>query len=588
MQRPESSGRGSTPRSNHSHKIFDPQQNLIRFSREGDYMTAERMVEHVLVTGAPHSSKSSATMRLLMEAAMSSGAGVFVHAAKFSAVRDAMHAAKRAGCKKIIYFGPGSGQCFNWADYEYRDFGDGKGRVDNLMSVFKSMVEVTMRGAGQKESEPFWQFMNDQGFTNLFFMDGQAKGSIDLSRILEMWQTLPKSFEDLNDPEGVFSLATLIEAEKNCPPEQLRSLRLAKNWLLKQMPGLSERTRSCVEAMAIGMLDIHARDLMQEAMGGKSTWTPEDLEDGAVIVCGWDVLRHGVLGKLIQVGCKKSIQRFINRRLERFQGRMDECRPIIMFADEAQFFIDSGDQEYLRTSREARGGCVWAIQSIPSAVDELGGGSVAENKARATFGMFQTKIYHYNNCDITNEQCARWIGQDMQRRPGGSVGVDPRGQVVRGDNWSEQPYYLIPPIAFQRLARGGEGEKWNVRAIVTMAGHKWKCNDEKYWAKIKLFQNVDKAKIIWRRWPWAPIWMFSDKAPSARIWLLHVPLTQIWREVRLEFEQECVASLMRTDGVKEGAWWLARMTVRVASAAFKRWWAFWVDDRETLLGGDHE
>jgi hypothetical protein len=562
MLRPDAPAPPATRANNNT---FDPQKRLIRFSREGDYLTSERMEEHILVIGATHSSKSSATMRLLMESAMASGAGVFVHSAKISAAWDAMDAAKRAGCKRIIDYSPGSGERFSWADYEYQDFGDGKGRVDNLMSVFNTMVEVTMRSSGQKESEPFWAYMQSQGMTNLLFIDGEANGSIDVSRILAMWQSIPQGFGDLEDLQRLLSVATLIEAEKKCPPEKRRALALAKNWLVRQMPALSERTRSCVEAMAIGMLDAHARDIMQEAMGGKSTWTPEDLEAGAVVVCGYDVMRYGGIGKLIQVGCKKSIQRFVGRRLARFRGRLRECCPIIIVADEAGFFIDSGDQEYLRTSREGRGGCVWAIQSIPSVVDELGGGAVAENKVKATLGMFQTKIYHYNDCDVTNEQSARWIGQDMQRRPGGSIGTDSRGKVNRGESWSEQPYFLVPPIAFQQaLPRGGEAEKWNVRAFVTMAGHKWKCNDGKHWAKIKLFQSCTPGDGFDVGYPWAPIWMFLEKVATARQWAFHRSLREVWSAWRKE--------------TSEGKPW----------EIIRRWWAFWIDDRETLLGGGHE
>jgi hypothetical protein len=581
----------STPTGYHTganNNTFDRQKKIVRWSRERDYLTSERAEQHVLIVGATGASKTSATMDLLARGVFEAGFGAFVHSAKISAATDMIKAAKAAGCKRIIYWGPGSGQRFNPWSYEYQDFGDGKGRVDNLMAVFKPLVEVMMRSSGDKESEPFWRYMNDQGFSNLFFVDGEANGSIDLSRILEMWQSLPQKWEHMEEPERFLAVAALIEAEKRCSPDKVRSLRLAKNWV-NQMIGLNDRTRSCVEAMAIGMLDAHAREIMQEAMGGESTWTPEDICDGAVVVCGYDVKRYGTIGKLIQVAAKKSIQRKIERRLAEYAGREVEMRPVIFLGDEIQFFIDSGDLDFLRTSRESRGGCIWSIQSIPSVVSELGGGAPAETLAKAVFGMFQTRIYHYNECDSTNEQCARWIGQDMQRRPGGSVGIDPRGQVNRGENWSEQPYYLVPPIAFLRLARGGEAEKWNVRAIVTMAGHKWKCNDGKSWAKIKFFQNVDKAKIPKYRWPWAPIWMFLDKVPSARSWSLHVPVSQALKGFWKKHYQYAIEEHLRKPIISEWRYtWVCFKGLWVVSwNCLKRPFAFWIDDRETLLGGDH-
>jgi hypothetical protein len=82
--------------------------------------------------------------------------GFFFHSAKPSAAEDAYDWARIAGRERdVIYYGPGRGESFNWPDYEYREFGNCMGRVDDLMAVFQSLVDVLMRSAGQKESEPF-------------------------------------------------------------------------------------------------------------------------------------------------------------------------------------------------------------------------------------------------------------------------------------------------------------------------------------------------------------------------------------------------------------------------------------------------
>jgi hypothetical protein len=582
-------------RVDHSTTNIDMQRPLVRWSRQGDIWTPERACEHTLIVGGIGSSKSTAGMNLTAMSLLESPDrfGFFFHSGKPSGADDAYDWARRAGRESdIIHYGPGSGESFNWPSYEYQDFGDGKGHVDNLMAVFKSLIEVIMRSAGQRESEPFWQFMQDQGMKNMFFIDGQANGGIDLSRILEMWQSIPQGFGDLYDPQQLLSMTALMEAEKKCPPEKRRSLALAKTWLLKQMPALSERTKSCVEAMAIGMLDPHARDIMQEAMGGESTWTPDSLDAGKIIICGWDIKRYDAIGKLIQVACKRSIQRWAERRLAKYpKGMRGGLLPIFLVADEAQFFIDGqADLDFLRTARESRAGCLWAVQSIPSVVAELGGGPVAENLFNAIAGMFETKIYHYNNCPITNRKCAEWIGEDMQKRPGGSIGIDPRGRVNRGENWSDQPYFLVPPIAWQRLPRGGEAERWNVRAFVTMARHEWKCNHRRYWAKIKLFQSCAPGDGHGVGWPSAPVWTFFEKVASARRWSLHVPLREAMKGWPTKFNEYVMREHVRKTIVTEGQ--LAKVEARalfsVTWKLLKRWWAFWIDDRETLLGGGHE
>src|SRR5258708_21946927 len=181
MFRPEAPAGPSGSRTNNPTIKINMQRPLVRWSRQGDIWTPERACEHTLIVGGIGSSKTTASMATMATALLESPDrfGFFFHSAKPSAADDAYEWARAAGREKdIIYYGPGSGHRFCWCDYEYQDFGDGRGRVDNLMAIFKSLVGVIMRSAGERESEPFWQFMNEQGMKNLFFIDGEASGNI--------------------------------------------------------------------------------------------------------------------------------------------------------------------------------------------------------------------------------------------------------------------------------------------------------------------------------------------------------------------------------------------------------------------------
>lgn len=587
------SARTSTPRANQT-ALYPSQRTIIQFSRQGDRLTSERVEQHVLVVGGTGSSKSTASMDMLTCGAMDAQFGCLILCAKASAADEAWEAAVRTGQeKRVIMFGPGSGQCFNWADYEYQNFGDGKGRVDNLMSVFTAMTEVMLRSSQGKQSEPFWEYLNLQGFRNLFFIDGKANGSIDLSRILKMWQSLPQNFDQLDEPHRRASLRALIEAKRRCNASDLRSFELAETWLTSQMPALSERTRSCIEAMAIGMLDPNARETMYEAMGGKSTWTPKSItEEGRIVIVAYDVKRYGGIGKLIQVACKKSVEMESERRLARYRGKMETCRPVAIIADELQFVLDSGDLDFLRTSREARAGMIGSIQSIPSVISELGGGAQAEVLADAIFGQFQTKVYHQNGCDSTNKKTSGWVGEKLVWTVGESEGTTVTEQGASqssGYNLSEQLRPLVPTIEFKRSARGGEANKYEVRVFVTMEGHFWKCNGGEDWARIKIFQHCEPSKshvLFWpllggrlraitefwlritaasplRYWndlflcdPRAPVSMFMDRVPTARIFVRHPPLMKL------------IPALWRAQD------WDERITL------IARWWGWWMGKTE--------
>jgi len=509
---------------------FDLTKELVRLSRHRDKFTGNRACEGVILIGSLGSAKSTSSLDLFGTAYLQARPkwGAIILCAKASAAEDARKMVYGAGrAADLIEYGPETDECLNWLDWEYRDFGDGVGRVDNLMEVFNSAMEIMQRSAGQKESEPFWKYANDQGMKNLFFIDAQGNGSIDLSRVLEMWQTLPRDFADLEEPDKFASLRTLLMAEMNCSPEQKRSLKMARNWIL-EMAGLSERTKSCIQQMAVGMIDPHARDLMHRAMGRKSTWTPEDIcERGKIVLISYDVKRYGMTGKLVNVLTKRCVERAIERRLAKYKGNMKALRPVAIICDEMPYFIDSADLEFLRTCRESRAACLWSFQSIPSVVAEFGGSSMAETQVKSILSLFGTKIIHQNDDPDTNKALADMISQDLRLRESYNQGQTPGGSSS-GRTWNLQWEHVVPTIAMKELKRGGAEYKWDVRAIMTMAGYKWHETGKSACA-VKFFQNVPdaiKENRLLKNFPRAPIYMLVDSRATARSFAWHTP---IWR-----------------------------------------------------------
>src|SRR5262249_50320274 len=104
---------------------FDLRKILVRFSREGDGLSEHRATQHVLNVGATGASKSTSVMDLLARSVMEAGWGVYSMSAKVSAAEDMYEAALKSGIpeSRIVYWAPGSGHCFNWADHEYHGYG---------------------------------------------------------------------------------------------------------------------------------------------------------------------------------------------------------------------------------------------------------------------------------------------------------------------------------------------------------------------------------------------------------------------------------------------------------------------------------
>jgi hypothetical protein len=243
------------------------------------------------------------------------------------------------------------------------------------------------------------------------------------------------------------------------------------------------------------------------------------------------VKRFDLVGKLINCICKRSVERAIERRLARYTKKPDACRPVAMIADEMQFFLDGKkDLEFLRTSREARAACLWAFQSVPSVVAELGGGEAAKTMVDSLLGLFGTKVCHQNDCDVTNQKMAEVISKDLQWREGHGLGDVARG-LNPNINWHEQVDYIVPPIAFKRLPRGGKEYNWDVRAIVTMQGYFWWTNLGKFWCKVKFFQTCEPYVDHWPEfYPHAPISVWLDRVATGRNWVRHVPFLELIRD----------------------------------------------------------
>jgi hypothetical protein len=326
------------------------------------------------------------------------------------------------------------------------------------------------------------------------------------------------------------------------------------------MVRLAEKTRSSIQQEISVMFDLFNRYPMREALSGKSSWTPDSIcEEGKIVICSWDVKRFDLAGKLIQVIAKRCTERGIERRLPRYKHNPDAMRCVALLIDEFQFFVDSADIKFLSTSRESRAAALWTYHSFPMLIDEFGGD---RNKVDALLAHFSTKVCHENRCAVTNRFHADEIAEIIVERwnRGHTVSVTNSGGHESSNETaslgaSEQKDYGLRPRAFTTLARGGKPFNWHVEAIVYMAGRVWKANGRR-WIRMKFFQScephVDKTWFSF--YPRAPLSIFWDKMPTARIWARHVPFRVLIEACR-----------------REPKYW---------KAFVERWAAFWLEVKE--------
>jgi hypothetical protein len=203
-----------------------------------------------------------------------------------------------------------------------------------------------------------------------------------------------------------------------------------------------------------------------------------------------------------------------------------QARPVFLWADEAQYFINSYDAEFLSTCRGSRCCTVFLSQSLPTYYAKMGGEN-ARDRVHHLLGNFATRIWHNNACAESNEWAAKTIGRTLHNRrnysegegrnfntgmnmgegnnwgtssnSGGSVSFGPNGQTTHGASWgsgtssggndshgrnrgsgsstnvshgmSEQMDYTIEPGAFSRVLKtGGPANGNRVSAVWFQAG----------------------------------------------------------------------------------------------------------------------
>ena len=267
----------------------------------------------------------------------------------------------------------------------------------------------------------------------------------------------------------------LLEADRNCPREDRDDLELAATYFLQSWPNHDYRTRANISNTLTSMIDVLLRGLANRMLCGKTTVTPEHLEDGRIVIMGVPLFEYGLTGALIQGMVKYCFQRALLRR-----DVARSPRPVFFFSDEFQCTLNSFDQEFFATSRSARVINVCLTQNIPNLYAVLGGEQRGKAQVDSLLGNINLKICHANSDPVTNQWASTSIG--VSKKLVFNANTTHQG----GDWWSSGMGYGLPPQVnagftesyeldvqpseFTRLRMGGRRNRWQADAIVFQNG----------------------------------------------------------------------------------------------------------------------
>ncbi len=400
---------------------------LLELSADGrtrpaaNYWCLKDAFEGVQIFGGTGSGKSSGSGQAIARAFVESNLGGLVLTAKTDEVLSWKRYAKAAGRETdLLIVEPGSPHRFNFLRYELKRPGTGAGHTENLVNLFCSVLEAAERKQGGGGQDAYWQRTLKQLLRNAIDLAILALDDIELPSLYRIITSAPRSAEEADNPEWQKKSAcfALLEVAGSKAKEKGRvnDYELTRDFWLREFPNLAPETRSVIVSTFTSMADCFLRGMLRNLFCTDLNFSPEDTFKGKIIILNLPVKEFNELGQFSQVLFKFIWQRAVERRISADLSREEAqatARPVFLWADESQFFVNSYDALFQSTARSSRACTVYLTQNLPSYFSAFGGQN-ARSDAESFLGNLQTKIFHANGDPSTNNWAADSIGKTRQ------------------------------------------------------------------------------------------------------------------------------------------------------------------------------
>lgn len=392
--------------------VSDLDAKLLQLSPQ-DYFTLRDACQGVAITGSIGSGKTSGSGAALAGAYLRAGMGGLVLCAKPEEAalwRSYLHAHGRSG--SLIEFGP-DGHGFNFLSYELAR--QGSAGINAVVECLMRVLEAARSASPSpgRSGDAFWEDTTRQILRNAVPVLFAAYGRVTIPEIIEFVRTAPRSAAEMQDSHwqaNSFFCATFMAAEGRLPDAVGQK---AVSYWRNEYATFDPKLRSNVTISLTTTLDRFNHGWLQHAFCAETTLVPELCFHGAVILLNMPALTLNEDGIIAQQVFKYMWQRAVLARngLDRAQQE----RPVFLWADEAQYFVNSYDAEFLSTCRGSKACTVFLSQSLPTYYAKVVGEN-ARDRVHHLMGNFATKVFHSQGCAETNEWAARSIGRTLQQR----------------------------------------------------------------------------------------------------------------------------------------------------------------------------
>src|SRR6201996_8909380 len=403
--------------------VSDLDTSLLQISAV-DQFSLRDACQGVHVFGGIGSGKTSGSGQAIAAAYLRAGFGGLVLCAKPEEVDLWVRYAKENGrANSLILFGERGGGGFNFITYELaRQGADGTNSVVECLMRILEAARLSNPNAG-RAGEPFWEEATRQLLRNTIPILYAATGSVQIPDIIRFVTSAPMSLDQLHNADwqaDSFMFHALATAKRH-PVRPLREDDFEKtaSYWRNEFAQLDPKTRSNISISLSTALDRFNRGRLYQAFCTETTIVPELTFHGAIIVMDMSALTWNEDGIIAQQLFKYMWQRAVLAR-DALEPQHRE-RPVFLWADEAQYFVNSFDTDFQSTCRSSRACTVFLTQSLPTYYAKMGGDN-AKAKADMLLANFVTKIFHNNADPETNKWAADTLGRILHQRGTYSAG----------------------------------------------------------------------------------------------------------------------------------------------------------------------
>jgi type IV secretory pathway TraG/TraD family ATPase VirD4 len=459
---------------------------LLQFGAS-DCWTVRDACEGTAIFGATGSGKTSGSGAAIARSFLSAGFGGLVLCAKPDEPelwRKYCRETNRSD--SLIIFSPKNHWRFNFLNYELSRPGVGAGHTENLVRLFSTVMQVAERARRPDGGQDFWERTTKQLLRNCFDLIAIARGRLLLEELYSVLISAPQNPEEVQSvawQESSLCFRCIQEGEAKCKStQQANDFTLAVKYWLKEFPALSGRTRSIIVTNLTSMLDIFLRGTLRELFCTTTNLVPELTHAGAVLVVSLPLKEFNEIGQTAQ-----ALMKFIWQRAAERRSLEQRNRVTFLWADEAQFFVDSNDAQFQSTARSSRMATVYLSQNIGAYYREIG-----EADTHSLMGNLGTKLFHANGDPMTNNWAADLFSKSWQYR--GSAGTSLNDGVV-GNQTVSRNYgstdsldYEVLPQEFTCLRKGGPENERRVEAVAFQGGRIWHATNKNH-CKVDFLQH---------------------------------------------------------------------------------------------------